>query len=137
MKYLILILLFGVISPGLHAQQAIVANPVASVSEKERPQYPGGDAALKRYLCLNLRYPNKAIDQKIQGEVVVSFLIDEQGHISDIAATKGIGYGCDEEAIRVVKAMPKWQAGRLNGKPVKMTYNLPVVFELQEDGPEK
>ncbi|WP_118951098.1 energy transducer TonB [Taibaiella helva] len=133
MKYLILIMSFWVMSPELYARQKVGATPVTSLSEKERPKYPGGDAALKKYLCLNLRYPSKAIDEKVQGEVVVSFLIDEQGRISDIAATKGIGYGCDEEAIRVVKAMPRWQPGRLEGQPVKVTYNLPVVFELQDD----
>lgn len=130
MKYVILMILVSGLSWNAAAQTTAVTS-LAALTDKDKPLYPGGDTELKKYLCLNLRYPNEAIEKHIQGEVIVSFLIDEQGRISDIAATKGIGYGCDEEAVRVVKAMPPWQPGRRNGKAVKVTYNLPVVFELQ------
>lgn len=129
MKYLITIVLAGVFSFGAYAQEGGSSHAIA-LSEREKPRYPGGDSELKKYLSLNLRYPNLALEQKIEGEVVIGFAINVDGSISDIKILKGMGYGCDEEAIRVIKAMPEWQPARMKGKTIRVVYTLPVVFEL-------
>ena len=102
----------------------------ARISTKERPKFPGGEEELKQFLSLNLKYPNEALQNKIEGEVVVSFKIDSDGRISDINTLKGLGYGCDEEAVRVVKQMPQWLPAKKDGKKIAVIYNLPIVFEL-------
>lgn len=99
----------------------------------EKPQFPGGDQELDKYLSLNLRYPNQAFTLKIQGEVIVNFTIDEDGTIRDVKAIKDIGHGCAQEAERVVKNMPPWSPARKEGKAIKVNYRLPVLFELPED----
>jgi protein TonB len=96
----------------------------------EKPQFPGGSQELDAYLSLNLRYPNEALTLKIEGEVIVSFTIDEDGTIQDVKALKDIGYGCGQEAERVVRSMPRWNPARKGGKAIKINYRLPVVFEL-------
>jgi protein TonB len=100
---------------------------------EEMPSFPGGDAALLAFLYKELRYPSLALESKIQGLVVVQFIIDEKGNITQPTITRGIGGGCDEEAIRVVNAMPVWKPGKQRGRPVKVRYNLPVRFQLKTD----
>lgn len=99
----------------------------------DKPQFPGGDQELDKYLSLNLRYPNEALTLKIEGEVVVNFTINEDGTIRDVKAMKDIGYGCAQEAERVVKNMPRWSPAKKAGKAIKVNYRLPVMFELPED----
>jgi protein TonB len=89
--------------------------------------------ALLRFLSENLRYPSMALETKIEGLVVVQFIIDEKGQISAPSILRGIGGGCDEEAIRVVKRMPAWKPGKQRNRPVKVRYNLPVRFQLRTD----
>jgi protein TonB len=108
------------------------AKELATNSSIEKPQFPGGNQELDAYLSLNLRYPNEALTRKVEGEVVVSFTIDEDGTIHDIKALKDIGYGCGQEAERVVKSMPRWYPAKKEGKAIKINYRLPVVFELPE-----
>jgi protein TonB len=129
MKYLITIVLITLLSLGVYAQsnKESTAN---TLTEKEKPRYPGGDSELKKYLSLNLHYPNPALEQKVEGEVLVGFIIDTEGAISDVKIIRGIGYGCDEEAVRVVKEMPQWRPACVKGKKIKVAYRLPVVFEL-------
>ena len=95
---------------------------------QEMPQFPGGEKKLMEYLLKSTHYPADALRNDIQGIVYVSFVVDKEGKISDAKATHGIGSGCDEEAIRVVRAMPMWKPGRQNGTPVSVQYNLPVHF---------
>ena len=94
------------------------------------PLFPGGEDALMKYLNKNLKYPKKAKDAGIQGMVFLSFLIEADGKVSNIIVVKGIGNGCDEEAKRVVEAMPKWNPGKQDGKPVAVKLNLPIKFTL-------
>jgi periplasmic protein TonB len=94
-------------------------------------EFEGGYAALAKFLRKNLNYPRMAIDAGVTGKVFVSFVVDKFGEISDIQITKGIGFNCDEEAIRVIKAMPKWNPGRQGGRAVKSRFNLPIVFMLE------
>lgn len=95
------------------------------------PSFPGGEAKMYKYLGQNMKYPPIARDNNIQGRVYVSFVVEKNGNITDVRVLRGIGGGCDEEAIRVVKAMPKWSAGKQRGKPVRVRFNLPIVFKLQ------
>ena len=95
------------------------------------PEYPGGEAALYTFLADNIKYPQMAKESGIQGRVFVTFVVEKDGHVTDVRILRGIGGGCDEEAIRVVKSMPKWTPGKQRGKSVRVQYNLPVKFTLQ------
>jgi len=95
------------------------------------PEYPGGESALYSYLAENIKYPQMAKESGIQGRVFVTFVVERDGRVTDVRVLRGIGGGCDEEAIRVVEGMPKWAPGKQRGKSVRVQYNLPVKFTLQ------
>jgi len=95
------------------------------------PEFPGGEAALYKYLAENIKYPQMAKESGIQGRVFVTFVVEKDGSVTDVRVLRGIGGGCDEEAIRVVKNMPRWTPGKQRGKAVRVQYNLPVKFTLQ------
>lgn len=96
------------------------------------PEFPGGMSELGLYLIKNLRYPAEARKAHIEGRVFVQFVVTETGAIQNLRILKGIGFGCNEEAVRVVSQMPKWNPGKQNGKPVAVMYNLPIQFELEK-----
>lgn len=98
---------------------------------EEMPSFPGGEAALMKFLGNNIKYPAIAKDAGIQGTVFVTFVVDEDGNVKDVKVLRSIGGGCDEEAIRVVQSMPKWSPGKQRGKAVKVQYNLPIRFTLK------
>ena len=98
---------------------------------EEQPSFPGGDEARIKYLQENLKYPEEAKEIGTQGRVFLTFVIETDGSITDVKILRGIGSGCDEEAIRVVKTMPKWIPGKQRGNPVRVQFNLPVRFVLQ------
>jgi protein TonB len=95
------------------------------------PTYPGGDAARMKFLQENIKYPQMARESGIQGTVYVTFVVEPDGSVSDVRVLRGIGGGCDEEAVRVIKAMPKWIPGKQRGKPVRVQFNMPIKFTLQ------
>ena len=95
------------------------------------PEFPGGQTSLFQYLQKNIEYPEIAKESGIQGRVFVTFVVEEDGSVTDVRVLRGIGGGCDEEAVRVVKSMPKWNPGKQRGKPVRVQFNLPVKFTLQ------
>ena len=95
------------------------------------PEFPGGIEALIKYLSENIKYPEQAKKDKIQGKVYISFVVEKDGSVADAKVLRGIGGGCDEEALRVVNAMPKWTPGKQRNTPVRVQFNLPVVFKLQ------
>lgn len=95
------------------------------------PVFPGGEANLYKYLAENIKYPQMAKESGIQGRVFVTFVVERDGSVTDVRVLRGIGGGCDEEAIRVVKGMPRWTPGKQRGKSVRVQYNLPVKFTLQ------
>ncbi len=97
---------------------------------EEMPSFPGGQDSLQAFLNRNIRYPLQAREAKLSGTVQLSFVIDRKGRIRDITVLKGIGMACDEEAIRVVKNMPRWHPGKQAGKTVDVRFTLPVRFEL-------
>jgi protein TonB len=98
---------------------------------EEQPGYPGGEEARIGFLQQNIKYPEEAKELGIQGKVFVTFVVEVDGAISDVRVLRGIGGGCDEEAIRVVKSMPKWVPGKQRGVPVRVQFNLPIKFTLQ------
>ncbi|MFA8299868.1 MAG: energy transducer TonB [Hyphomicrobiales bacterium] len=98
---------------------------------EDEPQFPGGMGKLMKFLGNNIKYPMIAKESGIQGKVYLSFVVEPNGSISNIKILRGIGGGCDEEAVRVVKSMPKWKPGKQRGKAVRCAFNLPVVFKLQ------
>lgn len=112
---------------------AVIEEPkeqIFTIVEK-MPEFPGGEAALAKYLQNNIQYPERAKSMNIEGKVYLSFLIDEYGKVSNVEKKRGIGGGCDEEAIRVVKNMPRWNPGKQGGRPVKVQFNLPIEFSLK------
>ena len=98
---------------------------------EEMPQFPGGVEALMDYVAKNVVYPQEAMDKEISGRVFVSFVIEKDGSVNEVKVMKGIGGGCDDEAVRVIKAMPKWKPGKQEGKPVRVSYMMPITFKLQ------
>ncbi|MCD4772627.1 MAG: TonB family protein [Bacteroidales bacterium] len=95
------------------------------------PKFPGGEGAMNKYLGKNIEYPQMARESGIHGRVYVTFVVETDGRVTDIKILRGIGGGCDEEAVRVVKNMPKWNPGKQRGKPVRVQFNLPIKFTLQ------
>ena len=96
---------------------------------EEMPVFPGGELKLREYLTKNVKYPEDARQAGIKGRVFVNFVIDPNGSVSNVKVLRGIGGGCDEEAMRVIKSMPKWNPGKQRGKFVRVSYTLPVNFQ--------
>lgn len=119
--------------PGTGTEKTIVdLNPGFTnfaVVEK-KPMFPGGDEALYKYLSKNIHYPDRAKQMGITGIVYVQFIIDEFGGIQNVKAVRGIGGGCDEEAQRVIKGMPRWIPGKQGGHAVRVQYHIPIDFQL-------
>ncbi|NOX45837.1 MAG: energy transducer TonB [Chlorobi bacterium] len=95
-----------------------------------RPQFPGGEAALYAFLAKNLKYPRLAKEINLTGTVHASFIVWKDGTIKDVKILRSIGSGCDEEVIRVLNMMPKWNPGMQGGKKVNVSFHMPVVFNL-------
>ena len=110
-------------------KKADASNKVYEVCE-QMPTFPGGDAALMKYLSENVKYPALAIKAQEQGRVVVSFTVEKDGAISDVKVARSVTPSLDAEAVRVVKAMPKWTPGKQGGQLVRVRYNVPVSFKL-------
>ncbi|MGV3557731.1 TonB family protein [Larkinella arboricola] len=123
---------------------AYASNPTAKTAAPKKdgftvveqmPEFPGGKQALGQYLATNLRYPADARQNNTDGTVYVQFVIGTDGTVYNIRVQKGIGSGCDEEAVRVVGKMPAWKPGIQGGKPVAVPYVLPIEFQLEKDEP--
>lgn len=98
---------------------------------EQEAEFPGGLDALSKYLSANLTYPQEARDANVEGKVIVQFVIEKNGKVSNIKVLRDIGSGCGEEAVRVIKGMPRWKPGQQRGKPVRCQFTLPVNFQLQ------
>jgi protein TonB len=96
------------------------------------PEFEGGMAAWAKFIQRNLRYPSMAQENEVQGKVFISFVVEIDGSISDVKVLKGIGSGCDEEAMRVIRKSPKWKAGQQNDRKVRVRYNMPLAFQLAQ-----
>ncbi|NTW34304.1 MAG: energy transducer TonB, partial [Bacteroidetes bacterium] len=106
------------------------AAPILTIVELP-PTFNGGEEALYKWLANNIKYPQIAKETGITGTVYVTFVVERDGSISNVALLKGIGGGCDDEALRVIKIMPKWNIGKQNGVPVRVQFNLPIRFTLE------
>lgn len=111
-------------------KKADASNKVYEVVE-QMPTFPGGDAALMKYLAENIKYPVSAQKAKEQGRVVVQFIVEKDGAVTGVKTVRSVTPVLDAEAVRVIKAMPKWTPGRQGGQPVRVNYNVPVSFRLQ------
>ncbi len=98
---------------------------------EDQPSFPGGEAARMKYLQKNIEYPTMARESGIEGTVYVTFVVEKDGTVTQVRILRGIGGGCDEEALRVVRNMPKWNSGKQRGRPVRVQFNMPIRFKLQ------
>lgn len=94
------------------------------------PQFPGGQIAMLKYIMENIKYPKQAMKEGIQGRVTVRFIVEKDGSISDVKPILSVHPLLNKEAVRVVESMPKWSPGKQNGKPVRVRFNIPVMFKL-------
>jgi len=98
---------------------------------EEPAEFSGGETARLNFLSQNLKYPDEARKNNIQGIVYVGFIVEPDGSLTDIKILRGIGGGCDEEVLRVVSIMPKWKPGKQSGKNVRVQFSMPVKFVMQ------
>lgn len=110
-------------------EASVDETPIFTVVE-DMPSYPGGQGAMMKFLAANIKYPAQAKENGIQGRVFINFVVEADGKVSNVKLLRGIGGGCDEEAIRVVNAMPNWTPGKQDGESVRVSFNLPVKFTL-------
>jgi protein TonB len=101
------------------------------ISVEQMPQFPGGEAALMKYLASHINYPPMAAENNIQGRVIVQFVVDKTGKVGEVKLARSVDKDLDNEALRVCKSLPKFTPGRQNGQPVSVWYTLPVTFKLQ------
>ena len=121
-------------------EEVVVEKPVEKKEEKKEeifrsveqmPQFPGGDAALLKYLSSHIQYPPMAAENNVQGKVTLQFVVEKDGRVGEVKVIRSVDKDLDREAIRVVKTLPKFTPGRQNGQPVRVWYTLPVTFKLQ------
>ena len=98
----------------------------------QMPEFPSGDKGLYEFIADNIKYPAEAKEEGIKGRVFVNFIVEPDGSVSDIRVLRGIGGGCDEEAVRVVKSMPRFKPGMQDGETVRVSYTIPVFFRLED-----
>ena len=94
------------------------------------PEFPGGDLALRKYIAENVKYPEIAKENGLSGKVFVQFVINQRGEVENVKIARGVDPALDKEAIRVVQNLPKWKPGSQRGKPVKVSYTVPINFQL-------
>ncbi|MBR5603744.1 MAG: energy transducer TonB [Bacteroidales bacterium] len=117
-------------APAEIEEEEIVEAEIFKVVEV-MPEFPGGPAKMMEYIQKNIKYPMMARESDIQGRVFVSFVVEPDGSISNVGVMRGIGGGCDEEAVRVVNSMPKWNPGKQRGTAVRCSFTVPIIFKLQ------
>ena len=117
-----------------NAQKTVVSQSKQNVYDvvDQMPEFPGGMPAMIEFLQTNLNYPKDAKKQKVGGRVLVMFVVETDGSISNVRVAKKVFPSLDAEALRVVKAMPKWNPGKEKGKPVRVNFSLPIVFSLKK-----
>ena len=115
-----------------NAQKTVVSQTNQKVYDTvdQMPEYPGGMQAMIEFLQTSMKYPEDAAKQKVEGRVMVQFVVETDGSVSDVHVAKQVFPSLDAEAIRVVQAMPKWTPGKNGGQVVRVKYNLPIVFRM-------
>ncbi len=132
MNKILLLLLLMASRPAL-SQQLPEKDPQHEnvfIRVEKMPVFPGEEGALFTYLSKELKYPQSALDKKIEGKVFLSFIVDTKGKISDVSVLRGVHPDIDKEAVRMVKSMPDWKPGTQNGVPVNVRFTLPINFRL-------
>ena len=116
------------------AQKTVVSQSKQNVYDavEQMPEFPGGMPAMIEYLQNNLKYPKDAIKQQVGGRVMVMFVVETDGSLSNVRVARKVFHSLDTEAVRVVKSMPKWKPGKEKGRLVRVNYILPVVFSLKK-----
>ena len=135
MKKLILIsMMAAVCLMTASAQKTVVSQSNQSIfdSVEQMPEFPGGMSALIDFLSSNIKYPEDAIKQNIGGRVIVMFVVETDGSITNVRVARTVFPSLDSEAIRVVKSMPKWKPGKEKGRVVRVNYTLPVIFSIKK-----
>ena len=112
--------------------EEVVEQELFGMIPETMPSFRGGEQKLFEFIGKNVVYPPEAIDAGIEGKVFVEFYIEKDGTVCDAKVLRGIGYGCDEEALRVIGLMPKWSPGKQRGKAVRVRYTLPINFKLSK-----
>ena len=117
----------------VYAQKTVVSQKNQKVYEvvDQMPEYPGGMGAFLEYMMQNLKYPEDAVKQKIEGRVIASFVVETDGSITEINVVKKVFPSLDDEAVRMLKEMPRWTPGKKDGKPVRVRYTVPVSYCLK------
>ena len=123
---MMLVLLFSFMTSTAQTKKNNMVYDVVEVM----PQFPGGQTAMLKYIMENIKYPKQIMEEGIQGRVTVSFIVEKDGRVSNVRLLRSVQSALDKEAVRVVKSMPKWSPGKHNGKPVRVRFNLPVMFKL-------
>jgi len=127
-KAVLLAALFFSIATASHAQDK-KSDPIYR-SVEHSANFKGGIEAFYAFLAKNIHYPKEARDHNTQGKVIATFVVEEDGSLSNVTILRGIGNGCDDEAKRVLSASPKWNPGTQNGKTVRQQYTVPISFTL-------
>ena len=109
-----------------------IENNEVQVFIEQKPEFPDGEAALFKFLTSNIKYPAVAKENGIEGTVYLGFVVEKDGSITDVKIKRSVGGGCTEEAMRVVKLMPKWKPGKQQGKAVRVAFTIPVKFKLDQ-----
>ena len=138
MKYILLIFLLSlsIFSFGQKSNEPVIEE--APMTEQPRvfqvveimPEFPGGSDAMIKFIQKNIMYPDSARKHNIEGKVLLSFVVLEDGSVADVKVIRKVAWDLDAEAIRIVKLMPKFKPGKQQGKPVRVQYNLPLMFKL-------
>ncbi len=116
---------------GFSQSDSILSEPEVFIIVETMPEYPGGQEEMVLFIQKNVHYPNEARDENIQGIVYVNFIVETTGKVANIKVIRGVYPSLDAEAVRVVKLMPRWKPGTQKGKPVRVTFNLPINFSLK------
>src|SRR6185312_6272502 len=114
---------------GVTANKNVKNDTVYSVVET-LPEFPGGMQALLTYVAKNTKYPQNAVKNKIEGKVIVNFIIEKDGSVTNVKPYRGVSPDLDKEALRVISSLPKWKPGAQHGKPVRTAYTMPIAFQL-------
>ena len=128
--FMSLMAMFGLTT--VSAQKTVVAQKNQQVFDvvEQMPEYPGGPSALIEYLSQNVKYPEDAKQQKIEGRVLATFVVETDGSVSNVEVVKPAFPSLDAEAVRLLLAMPKWTPGKQNGKVVRVKFTVPISFNL-------
>lgn len=127
---ILIVLLLSCTNNSTDINESIVKEDETFNFVEQLPEFPGGPAAMTKFINDNMRYPEEAKLHKVAGTVVIQFVVTKEGKITNVTLTRGIGYGCDEEALRVIQSMPDWKPGKYKNKEVPVNFTLPVKFKL-------